>query len=341
MDDKLKQAIDRRLAGAALSEASKARMIQIAVKGTENQSARTRKRKMILTAAAVAAVMVSGCFAVQVIHDNIRQTMTSWEETHEGTPLHLSQSDAGYTVALDEIYGDTVMVYIKGTVSRDDGTPWRTAQYEGDTEEGVSGARVWFEEQDFEIPGYTEQMHQLGKVWKSAQYYFLIDANPDDNKQEFIMSLSAQEFPLDGTITVLFQGLRYWEDAAGTQTHVVDGTWRFTVPVAREDTGETLAVGRSVQTAAGTVRLDTLHFSALDVSAEWSGANETLFEGDKENTYLLLKSGEKLPYQNRAIDHADGTRIFMKFWNFNKGLGHISADDVQAVVFAGQEIPIA
>ena len=169
----------------------------------------------------------------------------------------------------------------------------------------------------------------------------MTDANPDDNTQEFIVSLGAQEFPLDGTITVLFQGLGYLEDAAGTQTHVVDGTWRFTVPAAREDTGETLAVGRSVQTAAGTVRLDTLHFSALDVSAEWSGANEALFEGDKENTYLLLKSGEKLPYQNRVIDHADGTRIFMKFWDFNMGLGHISADDVQAVVFAGQEIPIA
>lgn len=290
---------------------------------------------------AVAALTVSGAFAVQVIRDNIRQTMTSWEQTHEGTPLNLSQSDAGYTVTLDEIYGDTVMVYIKGTVSRDDGAPWQTAQYEGDTEEGISGARVWFEEQDFEIPGYTEQMQQLEKVWKSAQYYFLTDANPDDNKQEFIMSLSAQEFPLDGTITVLFQGLGYWEDAAGTQTHVIDGTWRFTVPVAREDTGETLSVGRFVQTAAGTVRLDTLRFSALDVSAEWSGANEALFDGDKENTYLLLKSGEKLPYQNRVIDHADGTRIFMKFWDFNKGLGHISADDVQAVVFAGQEIPIA
>lgn len=339
MDDKLKRAIDRRMAGAALSEASKARMIQIAARGKERRS--VRKRKMFITAAAVAAVMVSGCFAVQVIRDNIRQTMTSWEQTHEGTPLNLSQSDAGYTVTLDEIYGDTVMVYIKGTVSRDDGAPWQTAQYEGDTEEGISGARVWFEEQDFEIPGYTEQMQQLEKVWKSAQYYFLTDANPDDNKQEFIMSLSAQEFPLDGTITVLFQGLGYWEDAAGTQTHVVDGTWRFTVPVAREDTGETLSVGRSVQTAAGTVRLDTLRFSALDVSAEWSGANEALFEGDKENTYLLLKSGEKLPYQNRVIDHADGTRIFMKFWDFNKGLGHISADDVQAVVFAGQEIPIA
>lgn len=339
MDDKLKRAIDRRMAGAALPVASKARILQSVA---QRKGRRTMKAKRTAIIAATAAVLlITGCVGVALYRDSIRQTVGDWEEEHTGTPLSLSQSDAGYTVTLDEIYGDTVMVYIKGTVSCDDGAPWQAAQYEGDTEEGISGARVWFEEQDFEIPGYTEQMQQLEKVWKSAQYYFLTDANPDDNKQEFIMSLSAQEFPLDGTITVLFQGLGYWEDAAGTQTHVIDGTWRFTVPVAREDTGETLAVGRSVQTAAGTVRLDTLRFSALDVSAEWSGANEALFDGDKENTYLLLKSGEKLPYQNRVIDHADGTRIFMKFWDFNKGLGHISADDVQAVVFAGQEIPIA
>ena len=147
MDDKVKRALDRRMAGAALPVASKARMIQTAVRG--KGSRRVRKRKMVITAAAVAAVMVSGCFAVQVIHDNIRQTMTSWEQTHVGTPLNLSQSDAGYTVTLDAIYGDTVMVYIKGTVSRDDGAPWQTAQYEGDAEEGISGVRVWFEERDF------------------------------------------------------------------------------------------------------------------------------------------------------------------------------------------------
>ena len=83
MDDKVKRALDRRMAGAALPVASKARMIQTAVRG--KGSRRVRKRKMVITAAAVAAVMVSGCFAVQVIHDNIRQTMTSWEQTHEGT----------------------------------------------------------------------------------------------------------------------------------------------------------------------------------------------------------------------------------------------------------------
>ena len=52
MDDKLKQAIDRRMAGAALPEASKARILQAVTGGKERRRMKT-KRRMILVAAAV------------------------------------------------------------------------------------------------------------------------------------------------------------------------------------------------------------------------------------------------------------------------------------------------
>lgn len=46
MDDKVKRALDRRMAGAALPVASKARMIQTAVRGKGSQ--RVRKEKWLL-----------------------------------------------------------------------------------------------------------------------------------------------------------------------------------------------------------------------------------------------------------------------------------------------------
>ncbi len=154
---------------------------------------------------------------------------------------------------------------------------------------------------------------------------------------EFLIRLSATDFALTGEASALFNG--FWYEADG-ELQELDGCWEFTFPVDRNDDGETLLVGKSIQTDAGTVTLDCLQFSALDISAEWSGANEALFGWDQSNTYLLLKSGERIGCQSAGIEDENGEKTRMEFAPFNNGLGHISADDVQAVVFAGQEIPV-
>ena len=328
MDDKVKRALDRRMAGAALPVASKARMIQTAIRG--KGSRRVRKRKMVITAAAVAAVMVSGCFAVQVIHDNIRQTMTSWEQTHEGTPLNLSQSDAGYTVTLDEIYGDARYVYLNGTLSRNDGQMWKVDPMTDRL--GTQYTAAGFCERRFQIP------NQETLVSYGSKLDFLSDTNPEDDTLEFIVRLDAAEFALTGDATAVLDGI--WYETNG-ELFTLDGHWEITFPVDRKNDGETLEINQTITLENGTVTLERLYFSALDVSADWSGENEALFGEAWKNTYLLLKSGEQIPYQSRGIVNGDGTEIRMEFEQFNKGLGHISADDVQAVVFAGQEIPIA
>ena len=84
MDDKLKQAIDRRMAGAALPEASKARILQAVTGGKERRRMKT-KRRMILVAAAV-LLLITGCVAAAVYLDWARQTMDDWEQDHGGTP---------------------------------------------------------------------------------------------------------------------------------------------------------------------------------------------------------------------------------------------------------------
>ena len=274
--------------------------------------------------------MVSGCFAVQVIRDNIRQTMTSWEQTHEGTPLNLSQSDAGYTVTLDEIYGDARYVYLNGTLSRNDGQMWKVDPMTDRL--GTQYTAAGFCERRFQIP------NQETLVSYGSKLDFLSDTNPEDSTLEFIVRLDAAEFALTGDATAVLDGI--WYEANG-ELFTLDGHWEITFPVDRKNDGETLEINQTITLENGTVTLERLYFSALDVSADWSGENEALFGEAWKNTYLLLKSGEQIPYQSRGIVNGDGTEIRMEFEQFNKGLGHISADDVQAVVFAGQEIPIA
>ena len=303
-----------------------------------------RWRRRSVAAVLVAALMCTGAFAGRLIQDSIRQTMTSWEQGHTGTPLHLSASDGGYTVTLDELYGDTMRIYLKGTVTREDGEPLSVYQFEQrESSLSVSESGLRFMEHDWRIAGYEDW------TWRYIESYFLPDADTQDNKLEFIMRLSGQDLPMEGTLELLLQDMAFWREdsvlpvpeGSEEEEQHIDGTWRFTVPIARADSSETMPVNRSVQTAAGAITLDSLYFSALDVAAHWSGANEALFERYSEgSTYLLLKNGEKLYAVGRTADAEDGTHIVMTFAVFNSGLGHIAPEDVQAMVWNGQEIPV-
>lgn len=288
-----------------------------------------RIKRRVATAFLVAALMLTGAFAVQVIRDNIRQTMSDWEDTHAGTTLGLSQSDAGYTVTLNEIYGDTWYVYVKGTVCREDGEPWKVDSTIDHT--GSQYAEITFCEHQYEIPQQDTQDAY------GFRMYFLNDTDSKDAKQEFIIRMDAVDFALTGKATVEFDGLWYKTDGV---EQIVEGNWGFEFPVTRQDDGEILEVGKTIQTNKGTITLERLQFSALDVTAEWSGPNQTIFCDDPENTYVLLKSGQRLRVTTTGISDASGEVTRMEYVPFNGGLGHVSADDVQAVVFDGQEIAI-
>ena len=196
---------------------------------------------------------------------------------------------------------------------------------------GTQYANAGFCDWEFTIPDQKTQLSHGSNI------SFLSVNGQEDAPLEFLIRLSATDFALTGEASALFNG--FWYEADG-ELQELDGCWEFTFPVDRNDDGETLLVGKSIQTDAGTVTLDCLQFSALDISAEWSGANEALFGWDQSNTYLLLKSGERIGCQSAGIEDENGEKTRMEFAPFNNGLGHISADDVQAVVFAGQEIPV-
>ena len=322
MTNRFKKDCDAALPDVAFTEQN-----QAAVRARVAQAGKSRGgRRKYAVLLAVAALMVTGAFATQLVRDNIRQTMTSWEQSHQGTALGISQSDAGYTVTLDEVYGDTRYLYVKGTLSRDDGKPWQVDTAEDKT--GAQYAAIGFRNNDFTPP------NQQAQKWYGIDITFPSDTDQQDASFDFVVRMEAGEFALTGDATMTLDNV--WCRINDVYQEV-GGHWAFTFPVEHEDDSELLEVQRSVNTPEGTITLERLRFSALDVSADWSGANETLFSGEGE-TYLLLKSGDQIPYRSMTSSNADGTEVLMAFAPFNVGLGHISAQDVQAVIYHGQEI---
>lgn len=334
MDDKLKQTIDRRMAGAALPQASKTRILQ-AVTGGKGRSRMKTKRTMILVAAAV-ILLITGCVGVAVYRDWARQTMDDWEQDHSGTPLNLSQSYDGYTIALDEMYGSTRTVYIKGTVSRDDGKPLRAEQV---TEETESIPRT---QMDLVMDdGAMLDVNENGIRGGANGPYVLPDTDQNDNKVEFVYQMYLEEWP--ETYTIIFQRISY-VDTDLDRMQLFYGDWTFTFPTDWEPVDEILPIDQQVTLPDGAVvQLENLYLAPLGVSLDGQ-----FLQYGQNNSYALfvqlqLKNGEML----RGTDRGGTEDFEIQFEAFNRGLGHIGADDVQALIIsntAGDEgitIPLA
>lgn len=319
MDDKLKQAIDRRVAGAVLPEASKARMLQ-AVTGGKGRSRMKTKRTMVLVAAAV-ILLITGCVGAAVYRDWARQTMDDWEKDHGGTPLNLSQSYDGYTITFDEMYGSTRTVYIKGAVSRDDGKPLHAEQV---TEEADSVPRT-----QMDLVMDTAAMINANETdirGGMSGPYVLPDIDRDDNKVEFVYQMYLEVWP--ETYTIIFERISY-VDTDLNRMQLFYGNWTFTIPTDWEPVDEILKIDQQVTLPDGAVvQLDNLYLAPLGVNLDGQ-----LLQYGRNGSYaffvqLQLKNGEVLRQRSRG-----GKEDFeIQFEEFNRGLGHIGIDDVQALL---------
>lgn len=327
MDDKLKRALDRRMAGAALPEASRARILQAAAHG-KGRNMMKAKRKAILVMAA-ALLLISGCVGAALYHDLARQTMDDWEQEHNSTPLGLSQSFDGYTITLDEIYGGSRAAYLKGTVSRDDGKPLRAEQVDGlDTEAArtqmnlVTDDRAMIEANDTDCGGGASGPHVLA------------DTDRNDSKVEFIYHMYFEEWPEEYTIA--FERISY-VDTDLNRMQLFYGDWTFTFPVEWEPVDEILPLGQEVTLEDGkVVYLEALYFEPLDVCLDY----RIMTENDRiyPAICLQLKNGERLAAW-RIGGSDDGITCY--FESFNRGMGHIGIDDVQSLIIGGVTVPIA
>ena len=329
MDDKLKQAIDRRMAGAALPEASKARILQAVTGGKERRRMKT-KRRMILVAAAV-LLLITGCVAAAVYLDWARQTMDDWEQDHGGAPLNLSQSDGGYTITFDEMYGSTRTVYIKGTVSRDDGKPLRAEQV---TEDPGTIPRT-----QMDLVTDDKAMLDVNEtdiLGGANGPYVLPDADQDDNEVEFVYEMYLEEWP--ETYTIIFERISY-VDTDLDRMQLIYGNWTFTFPTEWEPVDEILTIDRQVTLPNGAVvQLDNLYLAPLGISLD--GRFLQLGQDNSRAFYvqLQLKNGEML-WERSKSSGSEGFEI--QFEEFNRGLGHIGIDDVQALMIGDTTVPLS
>ena len=324
MDDKLKRAIDRRMAGAALPEASRTRILQEIEQGKDEKSVKAHR---IFTAAiAMAAALMVAAAAVSISWMGRtfapvygEENMILFEEY--GYPVGVSENDSGYTITLDAVMADDYNICVAFTVRRDDGqrmdedvTKWDFNCYStlGRSPDGSMFSSPLFEER-------------------------IMDINPDDNAfQAYIIALTDHPFELD-TITVQINGFGY-RDENGNYVETIGGDWRYHVPYERRSISKKInaysaSFVRHMGENSRYTTIKEINLSPLGLQI-WTEEQLTTLPATGDRCMLVTKDGEEYELELKSPS-ANPCGQYGAIFDML-----IPLEDVDYIVLYGTKIPV-
>ena len=324
MDDKVKRALDRRMAGVTLPAASKARILQEIEQGKDEKS--VKAHRIFVATVAVAAAMMVAAAAVSISWMGRtfapaygEENMPLFEEY--GYPVGVSETDNGYTITMDAVMADDYNVCVAFTVRRDDGQPideditkWDFNCYStlGRSPDGSMSSSPLFEDR-------------------------IIDPDPNDNAfQAYIIALTDHPFELD-TITVQINGFGY-RDETGTYVQPIAGDWWYHVPYERRSISKQIdAHSSSFVRHRGQDSLYTtvkeINLSPLGLQI-WTEEQLTTLPATGDRCILATKDGEEYELELKSLLANPCGQYGAIFDTL------IPLEDVDYIVLYGTKIPV-
>lgn len=239
------------------------------------QGAAKRRRPVFRTAliaAAMAVVLAAGSSAagilpapVDVFAPLFGGAVAQTEVIDKiGHPIGASDSDGGITITADAIMGDEYNAVIVYTLSRDDGERFFPEGKNLDSGMlmmgGFSGAS-W------------AQGGSHGGAW-------FVDEDPEDDRIQYVETISSDVSLTKGTARAEFENLRYMAPEADRDEVLYAGKWKLRFEVDYEDCSVRLGGGETFSQDGLNFTIDEVTVSPIavrvaytsDSAAVWSGA---------------------------------------------------------------------
>lgn len=327
-DTEYTRGFDRIVPAAELLERTKQTMHE------KNRPARPAGRRWLertaLACAILCALSVGALAAVvaerRIDPDQVR--LTQRRSAANAVPVGASDSSLGWTITVDEVYGDRWYAGLNCTLSRDDGKALTQGEY---------GFRDW----DF---GLDELNWSGGILW-------FADDNVLDNQIQFGFTIANDHgWDLAGrTLHLEIQGLNSanYDESLGLFLRG-GGAWSLDVPLnyaPAEMTEYAPKLSLSIDGRQGT--LDTLYYSPTTIWGEGSSGegafnalNGTLegYDPADSTAWLILTDGTRIK-GGAAGGSGDGSRITVEFYLDEHG--PITPGEVCGIVIAQEEYPLA
>ena len=211
-----------------------------------------------------------------------------------GHPIGASDSDGGITITADAIMGDEYNAVIVYTISRDDGERFLP--------EGAG-------EKHLIMGGFGGASWARGGAHGGAWF---VDEDPDDDRIQYVETVSSDVSLTKGTARSEFEDLTYWNDETGETEVLYAGKWKLRFEVDYEDCSVHLGGGEVFSQEGLNFTIDEVTVSPIAVRAAYTADQAVVWSNapsgrvdpeDARQTHRYLDNVEIL------LTKTDGTVI--------------------------------
>ena len=314
--------------------------LKIELEKTQREERKTmkyfNKKKLILLSAVIFIFMIGIGVTAMAVNSMDRQSSTlySWSVKEGVQHPNIFDTDAGYTITANSVFGDEYNTYILFTIAKEDGTAIQMKLEDGK-------ADIGFHEYAYEFEGE--------KQFKSCSAFVLAQKEGEEGIYQYGLKLSTNgEFNVIGkTVHITLEGLS--ADVLHNLKNSITnnwGKWEFDIPLEYENAGIEYDFYEPFIYKGKEAFLEKLHYSPLDVSIYLKSEEEqyaladfildSCFDG-KIPFYLLMTDGTCV-YSSSSTGDNIGTHASADF-DMTK-IGPIKKEDIEAIVIGDEIIPI-
>ena len=213
-----------------------------------------------------------------------------------GHPIGASDTDNGITITADAIMGDEYNAVIVYTISRDDGERFLPEDNTLDHTYlmvGGFGGASW-------VQGGAH-----GNAW-------FVDDDPDDNRVQYVETVTSDVPLTKGTAKAKFQDMRYWDYGTERDALLYEGKWNLRFEVDYEDCSIHLGGGETVFQDGITFTIDEVTVSPVAVRTAYTADLAVVWDNEisgRENAENARQRQRYLENVEILLTKTDGTVV--------------------------------
>lgn len=293
----------------------KAQMAAQAAKeaGRTGKKSRRFAGRTAVIAACLAAVLTVGAGAsgilksaveafANVFGENVAQTEVIDKIGH---PIGAGDTDNGITITADAIMGDEYNAVIIYTLTREDG-------------ERFLPVGMGLDDTGLMIGGFGGASWARGGSHGGAWF---IDEDPEDNRIQYVETVSSDVSLTRGTATAEFEDLRCWNQETERDELLYEGNWKFRFSVDYEDSSVHFDGGETFSQDGITFTIEEVTVSPIAVHVAYTADEAVVWDdapSGRQSAEGRRQSGRFMENVEILLTKTDGTVIDLS--NFGGGI---------------------
>ena len=251
----------------------------------KNNKTRKNKFKIILVLSLVLIVSITA-YAVSNIPENFSSKIKNFSISEDATNINISDSDKGYKIRAESIFGDKKFLYVLLSLEREDGKNLRNLY-------NIGSGEIWVHASDQSIS--KDNMEYLIGSMRTHS----LDSGINTNKKEYFLhayntenGVGDEKSIIGGNLHLEFDRINLGLFVFGTR-----GDWELDIPLEYKDLSKVYQINKEFDYKGKKILLEKIHFSDLNSAIYFKSTDRALKEFSEEHLDIqfILKDGTIVP----------------------------------------------